>query len=104
MLLIGLLIVVFLAGLVAAVFLLAFFLIGVGIIFSVMALMKSRAPATYEMSPRTTLAYGIIAIVIGLLWVTLYVQAAIAGYVLAAALIFFGLLFLAYARFSHTSA
>jgi prolipoprotein diacylglyceryltransferase len=103
MLLIGILIVALLVGLVAPNFLLALFLIGIGMIFSVMALMKSRAPATYELSPRTTLAYGIIAIIIGLLWVSLYVQAAVAGYVLAAALIFFGLVFLVYTRFKHTS-
>lgn len=104
MLLIGILIVMFLAGLVAPVFLLAFFLTGVGIVFSVMALLKSRAPATYEMSPRATLAYGIIAIIIGLLWVTFSVQAVTAGYVLAAELIFFGLVFLAYTRLRDTSA
>jgi fatty acid desaturase len=56
------------------------------------------------MSPRTTLAYGTTAIVVGTLWVTLSVQASLGGYVLAVALIFFGLLFLAYKKIKPESA
>jgi hypothetical protein len=104
MLLLGILIVAFVAGLVGPVFVFAFLLIGVGVVFSIMALLKARAPAPYEMSHRVTLAYGIIAIVIGLLWITFSVQAVAAGYVLAAALIFFGLVFLLYTKLKATSA
>jgi hypothetical protein len=104
MLLIGLLLIAFLIGVVASGFLPALFLIGIGIIFSVMSVLKSRVPAQYEMSARTTLAYGLIAAIIGVLWVGLSVQATLAGYVLAVLLIFFGLLFLAYTRVKPASA
>lgn len=104
MLLIGLLLIALLIGVVGSGLLLAFFLVGVGIIFSIMAALKSRAPVQYEMSARTTLAYGLIAAIIGVLWVSLSVQATLAGYVLAALLIFFGLLFLAYTRVKPASA
>ena len=103
MLLIGFLVLLFLLGLVGWAQLPAFFLIGVGVIFSLMAVLKSRAPAGYEMSPRTTLAYGVLAIFIGVLWVALSIQAAFAGYVLAVVLIFFGIVFLAYTRIKPTS-
>ena len=104
MLLIGLLLIAFLMGIVEPGFLPALFLIGIGIIFSVIAVLKARAPLRYEMSARTTLAYGVLSIIIGVLWITLSVQIATAGYILAALLIFFGLLFLAYARIKPTSA
>ena len=103
-LLIGMLLIVFLMGVVGAGFLPALFLIGVGVIFSVMAVLKARAPVLHEMSARTTLAYGVLAIIIGVLWVTLSVQVATAGYLLAVLLVFFGLVFLAYTRIKPTSA
>ena len=104
MLLIGILLIVFLLGFVGLGFLPALFLVGVGIVFSVMAALKAREPARYEMSARTTLAYGLIAIIIGVLWIALSVQIATAGYILAAMLIFFGLVFLSYTRIKPTSA
>jgi uncharacterized membrane protein YjjP (DUF1212 family) len=104
MLLLGLLLVLYLVGIIGAGMLFPIFLVGIGAIFLVMALLKARAPAPYEMSARTTLAYGTVAVIIGVLWITLSVQALIAGYVLAAALIFFGLLFLAYSRIKPASA
>jgi apolipoprotein N-acyltransferase len=98
MLLIGLLLVALLMGIVGVGYLVPLFLIGLGAIFSLMALLKSSAPMSYEMSARTTLAYGLIAAIIGVLWITQSIQQTIAGYVLAGLLIFFGLLFLAYTR------
>jgi hypothetical protein len=103
MLLIGLLLIGFLLGYVASQFLPALFMMGVGVIFSVMAVFKSKLRATYEMSPRTTLAYGTLAIVIGALWISLSVGGSFAGYVLAACLVFFGVLFLAYTRIKPAS-
>jgi hypothetical protein len=103
MLLIGLLLIAFLMDMVVAGLLPALFLIGIGVIFSVMAVLKSTAPVQYEMSARTTLAYGLIAAIIGLLWVALSVQATLAGYVLAVLLVFFGLVFLAYPRVKPAS-
>ena len=104
MLLIGLLLIVFLMGIVAAGFLPALFLIGVGVIFSVLAVLKGRVPVLYEMSARTTLTYGLLAVIIGVLWVTLSVQLVMAGYLLAVLLVFFGFVFLAYKRIKATSA
>jgi hypothetical protein len=104
MLLIGLLLIAFLMGIVGIGYLPPLFLIGVGVIFSVMAVLKASQPVRYEMSARTTLAYGLIAIIIGVLWITLSVQVTVAGYILAGLLIFFGLLFLAYTRIRPTSA
>lgn len=98
MVFIGGLLLAYLTGLLSASYLAPLFLIGVGVIFSVMALIKMSAPASYEMPPRTTLAYGVLAIVIGVLWVLVSVATILAGYVLALVLIFFGAIFLAYTR------
>jgi len=104
MLLLGILLIVFLMGIVAAEHLAPLFLVGIGIVFSLMAVLKASAPVTYEMSARPTLAYGLIAMIIGVLWITLSVQVTAAGYMLAGLLIFFGLLFLAYTRTRPKSA
>jgi cytochrome c biogenesis protein CcdA len=96
MLLLGLLLIALLVGLVALGLLPPLFLIGVGIIFSVMAVLKASAPVQYQMAARTTLAYGLLGITIGILWIALAVQTATAGYILAVLLILFGLVFLAY--------
>ena len=104
MLLIGLLLIAFLVGIVGPVLVPALFLVGVGVIFSVMAVLKASAPASYEMSATTTLAYGLILMIIGVLWITFSFQAASVGYVLAILLIFFGVLFLAYTRIRPKSA
>jgi hypothetical protein len=102
LLLLGLLLLLFLTGLVAIGQLPALFLLGIGVIFLAMALLKWRAPAAYEMPPRATLAYGTIAVIIGVLWLTVSIQATLAGYILAAVLVFFGLIFLAYTRIKRS--
>jgi hypothetical protein len=104
MLLIGILLIVLLLGFVGPGFLPALFLVGIGIVFSAMAALKAREPLHYEMSARTTLAYGLITIIIGVLWITFSVQMTAAGYILAVLLIFFGLLFLAYTSIKPASA
>lgn len=77
----------------------AIFIAGVGVIFTLLAIFKARSPRQkYEMSPRTTLAYGVLALVIGVLWFSISLQTQIAEYLLALLLIFFGLVFLAYMR------
>jgi len=77
----------------------AIFLAGVGVIFCFMAVLKSKVPAgKFEMSPKTTLAYGVLALIIGVLWLVVSLQAQIAEYLLALLLVFFGLVFLAYTR------
>jgi hypothetical protein len=81
----------------------ALFLIGLGVIFLVMALFKSRMPVPFEMPSKATLAYGVIMLVVGVLWASLSVQATLAGYILALVLVFFGLVFLAYTRIRPAS-
>ncbi len=98
MLLLGLLLVAYLLGILPIGQFPALFLVGVGIIFCLMAVLKSRALAKYEMSPRVTLGYGTLAVIIGALWFSLSVQAAIALYLLALFLVFFGVIFLAYSK------
>ena len=77
----------------------AVFLAGVGVIFCVLAILKRRSPGTkYEMSARTTMAYGILALIIGVLWFSVSLEPQIAEYLLGLLLVFFGLVFLAYTR------
>ena len=77
----------------------ALFLAGVGVIFCVLAVLKRKAPGQkYEMSARTTMAYGVLALVIGVLWFSVTLQPKVAEYLLALLLVFFGLIFLAYLR------
>ena len=73
-------------------------LVGVGVIFCILALLKLKAPSKYEMSARTTFWYGVLSLAIGVLWITLSIQTVIAEYLLVLILIFFGLMFLAYSR------
>jgi len=78
----------------------AVFLAGVGVIFCFLAILKAKIPGgKYEMSPRATLFYGVLALVIGVLWLVVSLQTQIAEYLLALLLVFFGLVFLAYSRF-----
>ena len=77
----------------------AIFIAGVGVIFTLLAIFKAKTPRRkYEMSPRTTMAYGVLALVIGVLWFSVSLQAQMAEYLLALLLVFFGLVFLAYTR------
>lgn len=77
----------------------AIFLAGVGVIFCLLAILKRKAPGQkYEMSARTTMAYGALALVIGVLWFAVSLQPQVAEYLLALLLVFFGLVFLAYTR------
>lgn len=103
MVLLGLLLLVFLFGVVRATLLPALFLVGIGVIFCGLAVWKSKRRAPYEMSPRTTLAYGVLALLIGVLWASVSVEATLAGYVLVVALVFFGGVFLIYAKAKRKS-
>jgi hypothetical protein len=97
--LLGLILVAYLLGFSAPRQIPAIFLAGVGAVFCVMAILKAKAPAgKFEMSPRVTLAYGILALVIGVLWFAVSLETQIAEYLLGLLLVFFGLVFLAYTR------
>jgi len=98
MLLLGLVLVGYLAGLSSPKQIPSLFLAGVGVIFCLLAIFKARTPAKHEMSARTTLAYGLLSLVIGVLWLSVSLQVEIAEYLLALLLVFFGLVFLGYTR------
>ena len=69
MVLVGLILIAYLVGFVVVRQIPSLFLIGIGVIFCVLAMLKAKAPASYEMSSRATLFYGVLALVIGLLWI-----------------------------------
>jgi len=97
MLLVGLLLILYLLGQIAILNILPLFLIGVGIIFSIVAFVKSKGPRSqYEMPPKVYLTYSVVAIVIGGLWLSVSIQLIFAEFVLAGMLIFFGLVFILY--------
>jgi hypothetical protein len=97
--LLGLILLSYLSGLNSPRQIPALLLAGVGVIFCLLAILKRRAPGPkYEMSARTTLAYGVLALVIGVLWFSVSLQAQLAEYLLGLLLVFFGLVFLAYVR------
>ena len=98
LLVVGLILLGYLAGFNTPFQVPALFLIGVGVIFCVKAILKVKSPAKFEMSPRVTLAYGILALLIGVLWYSLSIQPLVAEYLLVVIFIFFGLLFLVYTR------
>jgi apolipoprotein N-acyltransferase len=98
MVLIGLVLVGYLVGLSSPRQIPSLFLAGVGVMFCLLAIFKARTPAKYEMSARTTLAYGLLSLIIGVLWLSVSLQAEIAEYLLALMLVFFGLVFLAFTR------
>jgi hypothetical protein len=97
--LLGLILLGYLSGLNSPRQIPALFLAGVGVIFCLLSILKRKAPGEkYEMSARATLAYGVLALVIGVLWFTVSLQAQITEYLLALLLVFFGLVFLAYTK------
>jgi len=97
--LLGLILAAYLSGVSTPQQLPAIFLAGVGVVFCVMAILKVKAPAgKFEMSPRVTLAYGVLALVIGVLWLAVSLEPQVAEYLLVLLLVFFGLVFLAYTR------
>ena len=97
MLLVGLLLIFYLLGQIAVLNILPLFLIGVGIIFSTIAFIKLKGPRSqYEMPPKVYLEYGVVAIVIGALWLSLSIQLIFAEFVLAGMLILFGAVFILY--------
>ena len=98
----GIILVSYLMGLISPGQIPALFLAGVGVIFCVLAIVKARVPGgKYEMSPRTTRFYGVLALVIGALWLMVSLQLQMAEYLLALLLVFFRLVFLAYSRFKQ---
>ena len=97
MLLVGLLLLLYLLGVIAILNLPPLFLIGVGVVFLSIALVKFRSQGSeYEMPPKAYVGYGVVALVIGGLWLSLSIQFLFAEYLLAGLLIFFGVVFILY--------
>jgi hypothetical protein len=76
----------------------ALFVLGIGIIFVVLAALKAIAPVESELPAVTTLAYGLIAIVIGALWISFPLRSDAAIILLAVILAILGAYFLARTR------
>lgn len=96
MLLVGLLLILYLLGQVSSQSILPLFLIGIGLIFSTMSIAKSSSPSQHGLPSKVILGYGVLAIVVGVLWMALTVQLIVAEFVLAGILILFGVIFLIY--------
>jgi hypothetical protein len=94
MLLVGLLMLGYLQGVITPLNLLPLFLVGIGIIFTLLGFATFYEPGVY---PKAYVGYGVLAIVIGVVWYSLSIWTIlIAAYALAGALIVFGVLFLLY--------
>jgi len=104
MLLVGGLLIFYLIGSIAVVNILPLFLVGIGVIFSLLGLITLREPRSddaraFLMLPRAYLLYGVLAIVIGAVWLSWPIQ--MIWYVLAGLLILFGVVFLMYAGLTY---
>jgi peptidoglycan/LPS O-acetylase OafA/YrhL len=104
MLLVGGLLIFYLLGNIAVVNILPLFLMGIGAIFTLLGLVTLREPKAddtraFLMLPRAYLVYGVLAIVIGAVWLSWPIQ--MIWYVLAGLLILFGVVFLIYAGLNY---
>lgn len=110
MLLLGLILLWYLLGNLPITDVLPAFLTGVGVIFTALGLVTLREPRRDErigdkralmMLPRAYLLYGVLAIVIGLVWVSWPIQTLFLPFLLAGLLILFGCIFLIYAGLTY---
>jgi len=104
MLLVGGLLIFYLIGNIAVVNILPLFLIGIGVIFALLGLVTLREPKaddarSFLMLPRAYLMYGVLAVLIGVVWLSWPIQ--MIWYVLAGLLILFGVVFLIYAGLNY---
>ncbi len=97
MVLVGLLLFLFLLGEIASINIIPLFLVGIGVILATIALAKFKGTGSqYEMPPKAYLGYGVLAIVVGGLWLAQSIQLILAEFVLAGILVLFGIVFLLY--------
>ncbi len=95
--LVGLLLFLFLLGEIAIVNIIPLFLVGIGVILTALAFAKYKgARSQYEMPPKAYLGYGVLAVVVGGLWLALSIQLMVAEFVLAGVLVLAGAVFLLY--------
>ncbi len=94
MVLVGFLLLGYLLGAITPLNILPVFLVGIGIIFTLLGLSTLKEPGVY---PKAYVGYGVLAIIIGVVWYSLSIWTIlIAAFALAGVLILFGVLFLLY--------
>jgi hypothetical protein len=97
MLLVGFLLFLLLLGEIAIGWIIPLFLVGIGVTLTLLALAKMKGPRSkYEMPPKAYLGYGILAIVVGVVSLTLSIELTTAEFVLAGVLVLLGAAFLFY--------
>ncbi len=97
MMLVGLLLFLFLLGEIAIVNIIPLFLVGIGVVLTALALAKYKGTGSqFEMTPKAYLGYGVLAVVVGGLWLALSIQLMVAEFVLAGVLVLAGAVFLLY--------
>lgn len=100
MVLVGSILFLYLLGGIAIVSILPAFLVGVGLIFTALGFVKLGA---HDPVGKMYLAYGVLALAIGVIWFSWAIQLLVAEYVLAGVLILFGGVFLLYSTATNTS-
>ena len=93
MVLVGSILLLYLLGGIAIVSILPAFLVGVGLIFTALGLVRLSA---HDPVGKMYLAYGVFAVAIGVIWLSWAIQLVVAQYALAGVLILFGGIFLLY--------
>ena len=94
MVLVGFLLLGYLVGAITPLSILPLFLVGIGIIFTLLGLSTLRETGVY---PKAYVGYGVLAIIIGVVWIFLSIWTSlIAAFALAGVLIVFGVIFLLY--------
>ncbi len=93
MVLVGFILLLYLTGGIAIVSILPAFLIGVGLIFTALGFVRL---GQHDPVGKMYLAYGVLAVAIGVIWLSWAIQLVVAEFALAGVLILFGGVFLLY--------
>ena len=99
MLLVGFILFLYLLGGISVVAILPAFLVGVGLIFIALGFVRS---STHDPAGKMYLAYGVLALGIGVIWLSWAIQLVVAEFALAGVLILFGCIFLLYSTATNT--
>jgi hypothetical protein len=93
MLLVGFILFLYLLGGISVIAILPAFLVGIGLIFIALGLVRSSA---HDPVGKMYLGYGVLALAVGVIWFSWAIQLIVAEYALAGVLILFGCIFLLY--------
>jgi hypothetical protein len=99
LLLVGFILFLYLLGGISVVAILPAFLVGVGLIFIALGFVRS---STHDPAGKMYLAYGVLALGIGVIWLSWAIQLVVAEFALAGVLILFGCIFLLYSTATNT--